>query len=79
MTKKEKKIYPYCENGLIPSEEVVAKFSKPNRIVVDPRTDVKSDYEAEYNSPQESMYAELEGYYRAYGDWTIAYACMNMD
>ena len=75
----KKRLYPYCENSDIPSEEIVAKFSKPNRVIVDPRDNVPNNYEAEYNSPQEAMYAELEGYYRAYKDWTRAYACMNMD
>ena len=75
----KKRLYPYCENSDIPSEEVVAKFSKPKKVVVDPRNNVETD---DWNSgmgADEVFYRECEDLFKVKRDWTAVLACMNID
>ena len=74
-----KRFYPYCEDSDIPSVEVVEKFSKPKKIVVDPRDNVETEDWNSRMGADETFYRECEELFKVKKDWTAVLACMNID
>ncbi len=70
------KLYPYCENGDVPSFETVEKFKDKN-----PKNPMCLPPVKDEAPPREIILdqEEMERMWRGTKDWTTVYAMLNMD